>query len=105
RGDARHAAEVAQRWRDSAAASDSVLVTLARRRTRVLVHGCDDYPIRDEVPHAPAVLLAEGARPQAFDSPRVAVVGTRAATPHGIADAREVGAVLAAAGAAVVSGM
>jgi DNA processing protein len=35
----------------------------------------------------------------------VAVVGTRAATPHGLADARHLGAFLAAAGVTVVSGM
>jgi DNA processing protein len=35
----------------------------------------------------------------------VGVVGTRAATPHGLADARELGAVLARAGVTVVSGL
>src|SRR5581483_1980523 len=37
--------------------------------------------------------------------PRVAVVGTRGASPHGLADARELGAFLAGAGVTVVSGM
>ena len=40
-----------------------------------------------------------------FERPRVAIVGTRAATPHGLADAREIGAVLADAGITVVSGL
>jgi DNA processing protein len=57
------------------------------------------------VPGRPAVLLAEGAAPEVLERPRVAVVGTRAATPHGLADAREVGAVLGDAGVTVVSGM
>jgi DNA processing protein len=35
----------------------------------------------------------------------VAIVGTRAASPHGLADARELGAFLAAAGISVVSGL
>jgi DNA processing protein len=35
----------------------------------------------------------------------VGIVGTRAATPHGLADARELGAVLARAGVTVVSGL
>ena len=43
------------------------------------------------------MLLAEGERPDVFERPRVAVVGTRAATPHGLADARELGAELARA--------
>ena len=51
------------------------------------------------------MLLAEGERPDALDRPRVAVVGTRAATPHGLADARELGAALARAGVTVVSGL
>ena len=37
--------------------------------------------------------------------PRVAIVGTRAATPHGLADAYELGAALARAGFTVVSGL
>jgi DNA processing protein len=51
------------------------------------------------------VLLAEGDEPTALSGPRVAVVGTRAATPHGLADAREVGEVLGRAGVSVVSGL
>ncbi len=61
--------------------------------------GRGDFPLRDadeldEMVDArlPRVLLGEGDRPDAFDAPRVAVVGTRAATPMGIADAREIGA-------------
>src|SRR5262249_12681155 len=56
----------------------------------------DDFPIRDaELLDAmvdakmPRVLLGEGDRPDAFEAPRVAIVGTRAATPMGVADARE----------------
>jgi DNA processing protein len=78
---------------------------LARRGTRVWVAGTDGYPIVDEVPARPAVLLAEGEAPCVLDRPRVAIVGTRAATPHGLADARELGAHLARAGVTVVSGM
>jgi DNA processing protein len=53
----------------------------------------------------PRVLLGEGDRPDAFDAPRVAIVGTRAATPMGIADAIEIGAFCARAGITVVSGL
>jgi DNA processing protein len=77
---------------------------LARRRTHVYVEGTVDFPVFD-APDAPAVLLAEGDRPDAFERRRVAVVGTRAATPHGLADAYEIGAYLARAGCTVVSGL
>ncbi len=70
------------------------------------------FPIRDADDldamldaHMPRVLLGEGDRPDAFDAPRVAIVGTRAATPMGIADAREIGAFSARAGITVVSGL
>jgi DNA processing protein len=78
---------------------------LARRRTRVWVDGADDYPILDPLPDRPAVLLAEGDAPEVLRAPRVGVVGTRAATPHGLADARELGAALGQAGVTVVSGL
>ena len=79
---------------------------LARSRdTRVFVSGDPSFPIDAALPDAPSVLLAEGGRPDALDRPRVAVVGTRAATPHGLADAREVGSVLARGGVTVVSGL
>lgn len=77
----------------------------ARRGTSVLTPQDPDYPITDDVPHAPAVLFVEGQRPEIFRAPRVAVVGTRAASVHGLADAWELGAFLGAAGVSVVSGL
>jgi DNA processing protein len=67
----------------------------------------DDYPIRDGefLPDMPQVLLGDGDRPDAFDGPRVAIVGTRAATPPGLADAREIAAFCARAGITVISGL
>ncbi len=53
----------------------------------------------------PGVLLGEGNRPDAFAAPRIAIVGTRAATPMGIADAHELAAFCARAGITVVSGL
>ena len=73
--------------------------------THVLVAGRPGYPIDVGLPDHPRVLLAEGDRPDACDRPRVGVVGTRAATPHGLADAHELGEVLAHAGVTVVSGL
>lgn len=78
---------------------------LAARATRVLCVGDDRYPLDPALPDRPAVLFGEGERPDALDAPRVAVVGTRAATPHGLDDARSIGAALAEAGVTVVSGM
>jgi DNA processing protein len=95
---------LARRWQ-AEAGNDRVLRTLTTRRTRVFVAGRTGYPIADDIPGRPAVLLAEGDDPGALTRPRVAIVGTRAATPHGLADARETGGVLAEAGVTVVSGM
>lgn len=78
---------------------------LAARGTRVLVVGDPDFPLEPALPDRPAVLLYEGDRPEALAAPCVAVVGTRAATPHGLDDARSIGAALAEAGVTVVSGM
>jgi DNA processing protein len=77
----------------------------ARRGTMVLTPQDPRFPIADDIPHAPAVLFIEGERPEALRAPRVAVVGTRAASVHGLADAWELGAFLGAAGVSVVSGL
>lgn len=76
-----------------------------RRRTRLLGPGDADFPIADDLPGCPAVLFVEGDRPEVLRAPRVAVVGTRAASVHGLADAWELGAFLGAAGVSVVSGL
>jgi DNA processing protein len=96
-------------WRalaDDAQRLDSVGVTLRDRRTRVVLATDPDFPIdTDVIPDHPALLLAEGDRLDALAAPRVAIVGTRAATPHGLDDARCLAADLCAAGVTVVSGM
>lgn len=91
-------------WRERADPG-GVRRVLAERGTRVWSEGSVEYPILDAVPDRPPVLLAEGLRPEVLTAPRVAVVGTRAATPHGLADARELGEFLADAGVTVVSGL
>jgi len=72
----------------------------------------DEFPIRDAEgldattdADLPRVLLGDGERPDAFAGPRIAIVGTRAATPLGLADAREIGAFCARAGITVISGL
>jgi DNA processing protein len=64
-----------------------------------------NFPIADGISHVPAVLFVEGRRPEVLTAPRVAVVGTRAASVHGLTDAWELGAFLGAAGVTVVSGL
>jgi DNA processing protein len=95
---------LARAWQ-LAARSDRTARTLVARGTRVYVAGRPGYPLDEELPDRPEVLLAEGDRPDALDRPRVAVVGTRAATPNGLEDARSLGATLARAGVTVVSGL
>lgn len=90
---------------DAQAAMATGAATAARRRTHVFLAHEPDFPIPDDLPGRPAVLLAEGDRPEALDAPRVAIVGTRAATPHGLSDARALGAYLAGHGVSVVSGL
>lgn len=83
----------------------SLMAQAANRGTRVLVAGSVDYPISDDIPGRPDVLFLEGSCPQSLEAPRVAIVGTRAASVHGLADAWELGAFLGASGVSVVSGM
>ena len=89
---------------ESVARDERLPALLAHRHTHVYLDGTPEFPVF-EVPDGPAVLLAEGARPDAFARRTVAVVGTRAATPHGLADAYAIGAYLARAGCTVVSGL
>ena len=84
---------------------DATRRLLVTRGARVWLDGESEYPIVDVPPPPPALLLAEGSRPDALDAPRVAIVGTRSATPHGIDDARELAATLVDAGVTVVSGL
>jgi DNA processing protein len=98
-----HAGEVARAWQ-SELATDRIPRLLAERAPFVYMEGTPNYPIAGAA-DAPAVLLAEGGMERALGQPRVAVVGTRAATPHGLADAYEVGGALARAGVTVVSGL
>jgi DNA processing protein len=97
------AIELARVWR--AADPVSVAREIAQRDTHVWVEGDADFPFVQPTEDDPVVLFGEGERPDAFALPRVAVVGTRSATPHGLADAAQLGMVLGRAGAVVVSGM
>jgi len=85
--------------------AEAVALQATRRGTLIVTPGDPHFPITEGIPHAPKVLFLEGDRPEVLSAPRVAVVGTRAASVHGLADAWELGAFLGAAGVSVVSGM
>jgi len=85
--------------------AEALAVCAGRRGTTVMTPDDPRFPIADGIPHAPAILFVEGDRPEALGAPRVAIVGTRAASVHGLADAWELGAFLGAAGVSVVSGL
>jgi DNA processing protein len=64
-----------------------------------------DFPAElREIPDPPDVLFTRGLR-RRLDPPRVAIVGTRAASPGGLEIAFSLAADLAAAGIAIVSGL
>ena len=83
----------------------AIAALLGRRGTHVWLEHRPGFPIIEDLPDRPPVLLGEGVDTAVFERPRVAVVGTRDATPHGLADARELGAYLASEGVTVVSGL
>jgi len=83
----------------------ALIAEMARRGTDLAEPGDPGFPILEEMPGCPRLLFLEGGRPDVLRAPRVAVVGTRAASVHGLADAWELGAFLGAAGVSVVSGL
>ncbi|HEV3363686.1 MAG TPA: DNA-processing protein DprA, partial [Acidimicrobiia bacterium] len=85
--------------------AEALAIRARRRGTMVLTPDDPGFPIADDIPHAAKVLFLEGDRPRVLEAPRVAVVGTRAASVHGLTDAWELGAFLGAAGVSVVSGL
>ena len=75
----------------------------AHPRVRRRTTGLSD---RRVIPRPPGGAARRGRRRRRpLTRRRVAMVGTRAATPHGLADARDLGAVLARAAITVVSGL
>lgn len=99
--------ELGDRWRAEVVAAD--LGEIAERCTahgiRVVAHGDAAYPaILLDDPSPPAVLFVRGDL-SVLEHRRVAIVGTRNATRSGLATASALGAGLARAGVAVVSGL
>ncbi|HEX3840925.1 MAG TPA: DNA-protecting protein DprA [Acidimicrobiales bacterium] len=103
-----HPADPKRRFAAAARAGDPRGVGESYRGAgiQVLVPGDGRYPpdlVGD--PGAPAVLFAHGDPSVLVDRHRVAIVGTRSATPYGRQVAAELGRDLAAAGVAVISGL
>ena len=96
-------AKIASAWRmiDLESAERAV----QQNGTRLCCLHDDNWPIEEDDGDLPVVLLNEGERPNALHAQRVAIVGTRAASPHGIADAHALAAKLAEAGVTIVSGL
>lgn len=102
--DAYPAPEVAKR--EARVSAARALDDAARLGASLIVLGDSAYPAAlHDLPDPPPVLWALG-RPATLDAaPRVAVVGTRAASAYGLRAARALCDALAAAGACIVSGM
>jgi len=104
----RHEADPEGRYRHKAtgAALAAMADACARTGTAVRVLGGPGYPAALAAdPQAPAVLFVRGDASVLEGHPRVAVVGTRAATPYGLGMAAELGRDLAGVGVTVVSGL
>jgi DNA processing protein len=85
---------------------DVISAQLQRRSTRVMVPDDVDWPIDDALlRQPPGILFVEGERFEALHRPKISIVGTRAASPHGIADARDIAHAAASAGYTIVSGL
>ncbi len=103
----REARAIAKRFSEGARTIDPASTWSAMQRDGVGVwlHGDDDFPaalVTD--PDPPALLFWKGD-PSVPARPTAALVGTRRCTSYGAEVARELGAGLAAAGVAVVSGL
>jgi DNA processing protein len=85
---------------------ESVHKACERVGASVVVLGCPQYPkALEDDREAPGVLFALGDARFCDALPRVAIVGTRSATPYGLGMAKELGRDLARAGVVVISGM
>jgi len=102
------AADPESAWQAAGAAerraADCVARALERLGVRAPLSGEPDYPAALlDLPDAPRVLFMRGVLPERNRA--VAVVGARAATPYGLAQAGALGADLARLGYTVVSGL
>jgi DNA processing protein len=104
----RHPADPDGRYRSKARPSllQSVEAGCARAGMGVRILGRPGYPaVLADDHEAPGILFTLGDPSFIDQSPRVALVGTRSATPYGLGVASELGRGLAEAGVVVVSGL
>jgi len=86
--------------------TERILRVCEEKDIRILTLQDADYPTRlKELRDAPAVLYIRGKLPYLDETPTIAVVGTRKASPYGIKAATTIGYQLSSGGAAVVTGM
>ena len=103
-----HPGDPGRRFAAAARGTDvgAVAARYAAEGVAVLVPGAAGYPGRlVGDPGAPAVLFALGDPSVMEGAPRVAIVGTRSATPYGRQVASELAADLAGQGVVVISGL
>lgn len=82
----------------------AILRACQEKNIQLLAFGDDAYPRQlKHTPDAPIVLYYKGALPDLDNTPAVAIVGTRKATPYGMNIARRMGAQIAACGGIVIS--
>ncbi len=104
----RHPADSQHRFTVAARSADPEAVAEQYAHAGVGIHlrGARGYPTPlHHDPGAPAVLFSRGNPAAVEGHARVAIVGTRSATPYGLQVASELGRDLASAGVAVVSGL
>ncbi len=90
---------------DLVAARSEIAAFLADRGSALWVADSADFPLRSPVEGLPPTVVIEGHQRVDWRQGRVAIIGTRSASPHGIIDATELGASMAEAGLLVLSGL
>ena len=86
--------------------AEEILAACDRKNLQILTFSDEDYPQRlKNIADPPIVLYYQGELPDFDNNALIAVVGTRKASPYGLAAAKRMGWQLAKCGGVVVSGM
>ena len=86
--------------------SEEILAVCDRKNLQILTFSDENYPQRlKNIADPPIVLYYQGELPDFDDNALIGVVGTRKASPYGLAAAKRMGWQLAKCGGVVVSGM
>ncbi len=94
-------------WQTWLAGPEAARAAAAARRRRAHATWAAEasWPVRDSPPGGPFLLLTEGRHREVLGTPIAAIVGTRRATPQGLADAHSLAAHVSARGITVLSGL